>query len=156
MPYTHNTYDRRILLGASRQRLEDAKTLVSAQRWAGAMYLGGYAIECSLKSLLCHLENTDNLENTPTCQNNRRWIITHNLANLYQIPGIRRIIQQFIAMDRSKSNKNISAWHYIVNNWQTNELRYWDDPGDQHTSEQFLDNVVRLYKFILEQQGEEL
>lgn len=51
-----DTYDRRVQLGASRRRLEDAQVLHQQERWSGVMYLGGYAIECSLKSLICYEE----------------------------------------------------------------------------------------------------
>src|SRR5436853_3949289 len=48
-----DTYDYRAQEGASRRRREDALALYNARRWNGAIYLGGYAIECSLKSLIC-------------------------------------------------------------------------------------------------------
>ena len=41
--YKHDTYDRRIQLGASRHRWKDAEALQRAGRWSGAMYLAGYA-----------------------------------------------------------------------------------------------------------------
>jgi MinD-like ATPase involved in chromosome partitioning or flagellar assembly len=55
-----DTYDKRCQLGASRRRFEDALALHSCQRWSGAIYLGGYVIECSLKSLICEEEKIDN------------------------------------------------------------------------------------------------
>ena len=54
-----DTYDRRCQLGASRRRFEDASALHSCKRWGGAVYMGGYAIECSLKSLICYVENAN-------------------------------------------------------------------------------------------------
>ena len=60
MPYQHDTYDRRIQLGASRRRREDAEALHGAGRWAGGIYLAGYAIECSLKALICSFEGKNN------------------------------------------------------------------------------------------------
>ncbi len=44
----YNTYDRRVQLGASRLRRKDAEFLQQSARWNGAIYLAGYAIECSL------------------------------------------------------------------------------------------------------------
>jgi len=41
LPYQHDTYDRRIQLGALRRRREDAEALYNASRWAGAIYLAG-------------------------------------------------------------------------------------------------------------------
>jgi hypothetical protein len=38
VPYQYDTYDRRIQLGASRRRREDAESLHAAGRWAGALW----------------------------------------------------------------------------------------------------------------------
>jgi hypothetical protein len=51
-------------LGASRHRHKDAELLQQSARWNGAIYLAGYAIECSLKSLICYSEHKDNLKET--------------------------------------------------------------------------------------------
>jgi hypothetical protein len=59
-----DTYDRRVQLDASRLRYKDAIHLQKAERWNGAIYLGGYAIECSLKALICHENCTNNLKET--------------------------------------------------------------------------------------------
>ena len=37
---------------AHNERLKDARALLREQRWSGAVYLGGYAIECLLKALI--------------------------------------------------------------------------------------------------------
>ena len=40
-------------------RILDAQALLAAQRWSGAYYLAGYAVECGLKScVLAHVERT--------------------------------------------------------------------------------------------------
>ena len=46
---------------ASHQRLEDAKALLNASRWRGAMYMGGYAVECLLKTKLMQIYDCKNL-----------------------------------------------------------------------------------------------
>lgn len=39
------------------ERLADAEVLLGAQRWSGAYYLAGYAVECALKAcVLAHIE----------------------------------------------------------------------------------------------------
>jgi hypothetical protein len=45
------------------QRLDDATILLASRkrRYNGAVYLGGYAIECSLKSAICILKNLPTL-----------------------------------------------------------------------------------------------
>jgi hypothetical protein len=51
--------NRSTLQGLSRERIEDAGALLAAQRWSGAYYLAGYALECALKScVLAHIDRT--------------------------------------------------------------------------------------------------
>jgi hypothetical protein len=89
-----DTYDRRSQLKASRRRLEDAIALQSCQRWTGAIYLGGYAIECSLKSLICDRERKNNFKDTSSFQTMQGSNL-HNLAKLLeQIPSLRKIFEQ--------------------------------------------------------------
>ena len=40
---------------AAKHRMDDARALLNAVRWRGAMYMAGYAIECLLKSNLMHM-----------------------------------------------------------------------------------------------------
>jgi len=43
----------------SEERIADAQALLGAQRWTGAYYLAGYALECALKScVLAYIERT--------------------------------------------------------------------------------------------------
>jgi hypothetical protein len=44
---------------AAGKHLGDAQTLLAAQRLDGAAYLGGYVIECSLKTLILHDQSYD-------------------------------------------------------------------------------------------------
>jgi HEPN domain-containing protein len=45
------------------QRLEDAQVLIASRkrRYNGAVYLGGYAVECALKTAICVLKNLPTL-----------------------------------------------------------------------------------------------
>jgi len=64
-----DTYNKSCQIAASKRQLEDAKVLYSQKRWLGSIYLGGYAVECSLKSLICYEEDEDNFkETTPVYQ----------------------------------------------------------------------------------------
>ena len=38
-------------------RIEEAAALLAAQKWAGAYYLAGYAVECALKACIAKLTN---------------------------------------------------------------------------------------------------
>ena len=87
-----DTYDRRVQLDASRHRYKDALFLQKSERWNGAIYLGGYAIECSLKALICFEGCKNNLKETHLYKGGKRRGIDvpgiqgaglHNLWTLY-------------------------------------------------------------------------
>lgn len=49
--------NRTELQALTSERIDDARALLQSQRWSGAYYLAGYAVECSLKS--CILARND-------------------------------------------------------------------------------------------------
>ena len=149
LPYNHDTFDRRIQLGASRRRREDAEALHNANRWTGAIYLAGYAIECSLKALICYDERKDNFKDTKLFKKGTQGASLHNLNHLLQeLPALQRLI----ALDRTGTYKN--AWNVITQSWQKDELRYWDKSGNKDSSERFLASIQKMHELILSQQGE--
>lgn len=144
-----DTYDRRCQLGASRRRFEDARVLHGQKRWTGAIYLGGYAVECSLKSLICYQENKSNFKDTKIFQRGMQGASLHNLAALLKdLPVLQRTIQ----LDRTGKYKQ--AWNLVSSCWRNDELRYSDKTGDEKNSEKFIEAVQTLHKFLLNQQGE--
>ena len=40
---------------AGKHRLDDARALLNALRWRGAMYMAGYSVECLLKTKLMQM-----------------------------------------------------------------------------------------------------
>lgn len=149
MTYQHDTYDRRIQLGASRRRREDAEALHNAGRWAGAMYLAGYAIECSLKALICYNERRNSFKETRMFQ---RGEFGNTLHSLTQLRKESKTIERAIKLDRT--GKYQAAWNIITNFWQKDELRYWDKLGSEDDCQRFIDAVKLIHTFILRQQGE--
>jgi hypothetical protein len=59
-----DTYNKSCQIAASKRQMEDARVLYNQKRWLGSIYLGGYAVECSLKSLICYEEQEDNFKKT--------------------------------------------------------------------------------------------
>lgn len=109
MTYQHDTYDRRIQLGASRRRREDGESLHKAGRWTGAIYLAGYAIECSLKALICSNEGKNSFKETRMFKRGAQGDTLHNLTHLLrETPAIQRAI----TLDRTGTYKN--AWNTIT------------------------------------------
>jgi hypothetical protein len=145
----HDTYDRRIQLGASRRRREDAEVLHQNSRWAGAIYLAGYAIECSLKSLICWNEHKNNFKETSVFKKGNQGATLHDLALLLQsLPRLQHIIM----LDRTGTYKN--AWNTITRLWRKDGLRYGDKVGNEHDSQSFIAAIKVIHTFILREQGE--
>lgn len=148
-----DTYDRRVQLGASRRRLEDAQALHQQKRWSGAMYLAGYAIECSLKSLICYEERKNNFKDTQIFKNGLKAAELHNLARLLDgVPSIESAIQRANKTDRT--NGYLAAWNMVSSVWRNDELRYSDQSGNERESQRFIESVQKLHRLLLDKQGE--
>lgn len=144
-----DTYDKRCQLRASRRRFEDALALHNCKRWSGAVYIGGYAIECSLKSLICYEENASNFKDTSVFKQGIQGASMHNLAILFsKVPSLQRTI----GLDRTGSYKN--AWNTITSVWLNDELRYSDRLGDESDSTKFIEAVRMWHQLLLSKQGE--
>lgn len=144
-----DTYDKRCQLGASRRRFEDAVALHSYRRWWGAVYIGGYAIECSLKSLICYEEDKNNFKETSAFKQGLQGASLHNLAVLFKkIPSLQRTI----SLDRTGNYRN--AWNTIVSTWVNDELRYSDKLGEELDSTKFIEAVKTWHQLLLSKQGE--
>ena len=125
----------------SRQRLADAKTLLNASRWRGAMYMAGYAVECLLKTKLMQIYDCNNLGELEDLLRQRsilpahRTVFTHQLEDLLRLtPGYNRLSQ-----DRN-------FWHMfqVINLWSPQ----WRYATKQTTYQEatrfltFLENVM--------------
>ncbi|KST69923.1 hypothetical protein [Mastigocoleus testarum] len=144
-----DTFDRRCQLGASRRRLEDAIALHGCKRWAGSIYLGGYAIECSLKSLICYMEAKNNFKDTQIFKNGLQGSELHSLTKLSRdLPKLQRAI----ALDRTNVYRN--AWNTVSSLWRNDELRYSEKMGDEIESQRFIQAVKTLHGLLMSQQGE--
>jgi hypothetical protein len=155
-----DTYDRRVQLDAARHRYKDARSLQKSERWNGAIYLGGYAIECSLKALICYEGCTNNLRETLLYKGGKRegvdvpGIQGAGLHNLWALYNSSAVLQRAIGNDRTGKLK--SAWHIITQLWQKDSLRYGRELGHKAECDRFLQAVEHLYFVILRKQGENL
>jgi hypothetical protein len=145
-----DTYDARVQLGASRRRKEDAIALHEKHRWNGAIYMGGYAIECCLKSLICFEENKTNFKETIAFKKGLQGSDLHNLAKLLE--SAERL-QRAIKLDRRQPGYR-EAWHTVSSLWLNDELRYSDKAGNQQNSEKFIEAVKQIHQLLLTQQEE--
>lgn len=144
-----DSYDKRSQIGASRHRMEDALALHNGKRWLGSIYLGGYAIECSLKALICYYEDQDNFKNTsPYKKGNLRGSELHNLTKLLRYSTeVKRVIN----IDRT--GKYQKAWDTVSTLWRSADLRYSEESGNEADSDKFIKAAKELHNLFLHKQG---
>lgn len=154
-----DTYDRGIQLRASRRRYEDALALHNAKRWNGAIYMGGYAIECSLTSLICYNEMKNNFTKTKSFKGGMRGAAIHDLEKMLENADLAALLnkvdlKKVKILDRTGSLAK--ACKTVVELWKKDELRYGDKVGNKSDSERFMAAVKELHLFLLRQQEETL
>lgn len=110
-------------------RLLDAEALLGAGRYDGAIYIGGYAIELSLKARIC---KTLGWADFPDSSQNYRSFRVHDLDVLLHLSGIENEIKQNHLYDWSK----VAAWD--------SESRYKTSSASQSNATTMLNSVKRL------------
>ncbi len=132
------------LAEASRQRLADAKALLNVDRWRGTMYMGGYAVECLLKTKLMHIYNCQNLHALEDLLRQRsilpthRTVFTHQLEDLLRLtPGYNRLIR----------NHEMLSLFNKVNQWTPN-WRYTSKPTNRREATEFITSIERFIRWI--------
>ena len=129
------------LAEASRQRLADAKALLNASRWRGAMYMAGYAVECLLKTKLMHIYNCQNLHALEDLLRQRSILPENRTVFTHQLEDLLRLAPSY---NRLKQNRDI--WHrfHEINRW-TPQWRYTSKQATRHEAIEFiidLENVI--------------
>jgi hypothetical protein len=122
---------KNVLLQSAYERLRDARVLARREnkRYTGAVYLGGYVIECLLKAAICVEQRTERL---PAKYQ------THELDVLLETTGYRPMMTPELAA----KFRTILGWNV--------RLRYQGrqyQASDAHT---FLANVEVIRQWLLE------
>ena len=119
-----------LLLHVANERLKDAIILLKQKRYNGAIYLGGYVIECLLKAAICVHLNRDNL---PAIYR------IHELIDLLSFAGLlpllqteRRIFQRFTT---------VATWNVTI--------RYYGRKFNPQEAKRFLGAVKEVREWIL-------
>ena len=76
-------------------RLDDARALLRARRYAGAYYLAGYAVECGLKACVAQTFKAATIPGKGEVDK----IYTHNLPALVRYAGLDTALTAAIATD---------------------------------------------------------
>jgi len=133
------------LAKAAYRRKKDAEALLKEQHWRGAMYLGGYAIECKLKSQLLEYYNCFHLgeleEKIERGTSERPAFMTvrgHDLEYLLQFAHCRARLTQ---------NREMYRCFLVCNRWD-HRWRYAGDLGDEREATDFIECVESLYTWL--------
>ena len=119
----------------ARARLRDAKVLLLAKRFDGAVYLCGYAVELALKARICRTLRWSEFPERANEFQGLQSLKTHDLGLLLRLSGVRdRITAKYVA-----------EWS-VVADW-TPEQRY--QVIGQSTPQQAAD-MVRCVKRLLD------
>ena len=99
--------NRKTITQIAKARLKDARTLLSAKRFDGAVYLCGYAIELGLKSKICETLNWQGYPESRNEFENYRSFKTHDLDVLLHLSGVEAQIKKSFLAEWSA----ISQWN---------------------------------------------
>jgi HEPN domain-containing protein len=122
---------KNVLLQISNDRLKDATVLLKNIRYNGAVYLGGYVIECLLKTAICARLRRDTLPAEYR---------THDLDSLMRSSGL------FPAM---VANASLYPQYVRIKVWSV-ALRYQGKRYDADAAKKFLAAVKKVKRWILE------
>ena len=129
---------------ASLHRMTDARALLDARRWRGAMYMAGYSVECLLKSKLMKMYLCSTLSELEEQLINRKLlsqkstIYTHQVEKLLELAG---------GLERVRKNQEHSGNLTRVNTWIP-AWRYNPKEPIPEDAKSFLDAVDALTGWI--------
>jgi hypothetical protein len=103
---------RQELRKLARARIEDAEILCANGRYAGAVYLCGYAMELALKARICRTLKWPGFPETHAEMQPYRSFVVHSLEVLLHLSGVEAHIK----------SRHLTDWN-IVAKWNP-ELRY--------------------------------
>ena len=117
----------------ARVRLEDAAVLLEQKRYAGAIYLAGYAVECLLKWAITRRRECVYLASE---------FETHNLDTLLLEAGLAANLYQGSVLGDS--------FAALADSWGP-ELRYLAKAPESRTAGKLYTEICRVYDWITEQ-----
>ena len=100
------------LQNIAQERLKESEVLFGANRYDGAMYLCGYAVELTLKARICQTLGWSGYPSTRKEFQSYQSFRTHNLEVLLTLSGIKNKIKASF----------LTEWS-VVASWDT-EMRY--------------------------------
>ena len=125
------------LRNVARERLKDARALLKAGRYDGAIYMGGYVAEMALKCRICRTLKWLEFPETGGEFRNYLSLKTHDLSILRAFSGAEEAIKLKYALEWN----SVSTW--------TPELRYSSKSGtNKSDAECFVNSAATLLRFL--------
>jgi len=129
---------------ASAHRLDDARVLLNAERWRGAMYMAGYAVECLLKTKLMQVYGCRTLRELEDELQRRGVLDEHATVFTHQLELLLRLTQR---SDQLRQHRTLWPQFTLVNRWLP-AWRYTADMANRQDAEDFLEVVAQIMHWI--------
>lgn len=129
---------------ASTHRLDDARALLNAGRWRGAMYMAGYAVECLLKTKLMQVYGCRTLRELDNELQRRGALAEHATVFTHHLELLLRLTQR---LEPLRQHRMLWPQFTLVNRWLP-AWRYTADLSNQRDAEDFLEAVAQIMRWI--------
>ncbi len=129
---------------AGKHRLDDARALLNAVRWRGAMYMAGYAVECLLKTRLMRMFDCRHLRELEEELHRRGALPVQETVFTHQLEVLLGLTQ---VLDRLRQNDTLWRTFTLVNRWVP-AWRYTADLSNREDAEDFLEAVEKVVHWI--------
>ena len=129
---------------ASTHRLDDARALLNAGRWRGAMYMAGYAVECLLKTKLMQMYSCRALRDLEDELQRRGVLAEHATVFTHQLELLLRLTQRF---DQLRQHRMLWPQFALINRWIP-AWHYTADVANRQDATDFLEAVAQIMQWL--------
>ena len=129
---------------AGKHRMDDARALLNAVRWRGAMYLAGYAVECLLKAKLMRMFDCRHLRELEEELQRRGVLSVQGTIFTHQLELLLRLTN---GLERMRQSQEHWRLFNMVNRWVP-AWRYSADQSNRDDAEDFLAAVGKVSQWI--------
>ncbi len=129
---------------ASAHRLEEARALLQAGRWRGAMYMAGYAVECLRKAKLMQRDGCRTLRELEAALP-RRGVLAEQATML--TPHLEVLLRFIQRLDHRRQPRMLWPQCVLVNRWIP-AWRYTADAGNRQDATDFLEAVLQIMRWL--------
>ena len=129
---------------AGKHRMDDARALLNAVRWRGAMYMAGYSVECLLKTKLMRMFNCRHLRELEEELQGKGILAAQATIFTHQLELLLRLTN---AIERLRRNEEHWRLFNMVNRWVP-AWRYTADLSNPDDAKDFVDAIEKVSHWI--------